>query len=160
MGIEWLCEDAKKFNAEMEYDAAICLCEGAFGLLLKDEDPVLHDAAILRNIHKALKPRGKLILSALNGLAKVRAAMQEDIVSGKFDPLTLVERYSLGYVTPDGESKEAILHEHGFLPGELLKLCKDTGFTVEQLWSGTAGNWRRQIFDLDEIEIMVIACKY
>lgn len=157
--IEWVCENAQKFKSDTQFDAAICLCEGAFGLLLKDEDPVAHDYTILKNIQAALKPGAKLILGALNGLAKIRAAKKADIASGRFDPFTLIERFTLAYKKPEGEMVELILHEHGFLPMELLNLCREAGFDTEHLWGGTAGNWRRDLFDLDEIELMVIARK-
>lgn len=157
--IEWICEDAKKFRSPDTFDAAICLCEGAFGLLLKDEDPVEHDLAILRNLHDSLKPGARIILGALNGLKKIRDARQEDIVSGKFDPLTLVETFTLSYEKADGGTKEVTLREHGFLPGELKRLCGDVGFKVHNLWGGTAGNWKREPFNLDEIEIMIVASK-
>ncbi|MCP4582073.1 MAG: class I SAM-dependent methyltransferase [candidate division Zixibacteria bacterium] len=157
--IEWICEDAKTYRLPNSFDATICLCEGAFGLLLKGEDPKAHDLAILRNIYDSLKPGSKLILGALNGFKKIRDAKQEDIISGKFDPITLVERFTLTYYLPNGGTKEVVLHEHGFLPGELKKHVEDVGFKVHHLWSGTAGDWKREIFNLDEIEIMVVATK-
>ena len=155
--IELVREDAKKYHAENYFDAAICLCEGAFGLLLKDEDPLAHDRAILENLYHSLKPGGKLILGALNGLKKIRDAKQEDIASGKFDPYTLIETYNLEYNKPDGTKKPVTLREHGFLPGELKRLCIEVGFEVEHIWSGTAGNWQRKQIDLDEMEMMVVA---
>jgi SAM-dependent methyltransferase len=157
--IELVCEDAKMYRAPGRFDAAICLCEGAFGLLLKGEDPVAHDLTILRNIFISLKRGGKLILGALNGLAKIRAATKDDYTSGKFDPVTLIETFTMSYKTADGIEREVTLHEHGFLPGELIKLCHDVGFNVLHLWGGTAGNWRRAPLDPDEIEIMLVASK-
>jgi hypothetical protein len=38
-------------------------------------------------------------------------------------------------------------------------MLKTTGFETEHIWGGTAGNWGRRSIDLDEYEIMVIACK-
>jgi len=157
--IDWVCEDAKTYRLPDTFDAAICLCEGAFGLLLKDEDPETHDSSILRNIYESLKPGSKLVLGALNGFKKIRDAKQEDITSGKFDPYKLIETFTLVYDLPGGGKKEVVLHEHGFLPAELKKLVESIGFKVLNLWSGTAGDWKREIFNLDEIEIMVIATK-
>jgi hypothetical protein len=31
--------------------------------------------------------------------------------------------------------------------------------SVINIWGGTAGNWGRRPVDLDEMEIMVVACK-
>ncbi len=30
---------------------------------------------------------------------------------------------------------------------------------VLHIWGGTAGNWGKRMIDLDEMEIMVVACK-
>lgn len=157
--INWIYEDATKYSSPNTYDAAICLCEGAFGLLLKDEDPVAHDHAILSNIYNSLKPGSKLILGCLNGLRKIRDAKQEDITAGRFDPFTLVETFTISYKLPDGGKQRVTLQEHGFLPGELSKLVESVGFEVKHVWSGTAGSWKRELFDLDDIELMVVATK-
>ncbi len=157
--VNWVCQDAKVYRKPEAYDGAICLCEGAFGLLLKDEDPVQHDYAILRNLYDSLKPGSKLILGGLNGLRKIRDAKQEDIVSGRFDPFTLVETFTLSYKLKNGGKHRLTLHEHGFLPGELVKLIRKIGFEVRHVWSGTAGTWKRELFDIDDIELMVVAFK-
>jgi hypothetical protein len=31
--------------------------------------------------------------------------------------------------------------------------------SVLNIWGGTAGNWGRRALDLDEMEIMIVACK-
>jgi hypothetical protein len=33
------------------------------------------------------------------------------------------------------------------------------GISVLNIWGGTAGNWGRRSLDLDEMEIMIVACK-
>jgi hypothetical protein len=37
--------------------------------------------------------------------------------------------------------------------------CASAGSQVLNIWGGTAGNWGRRPLDLDEMEIMVLACK-
>ena len=39
--VEWIQQDATKLKLDSCYDACICLCEGAFGLLNAGEDTVL-----------------------------------------------------------------------------------------------------------------------
>ena len=51
------------------YDAAICVCEGAFGLLAQRDDPIEQPLAILRNISRSLKPQAKAVLTVLNATA-------------------------------------------------------------------------------------------
>ncbi|TEU00111.1 MAG: class I SAM-dependent methyltransferase [Anaerolineales bacterium] len=156
--IDLIHADAVEFISEKEFDAAICICEGAFGLLSSEDDPYQHDLGILRNINEALKPNGMLILTALNGMLKIRGATQEAITDGTFDPLTLMEIYPHEYEGMEGE-KTIIVRERGFVPSELVLMLRIAGFRVERIWGGTAGNWKRKAVDLDEMEMMVIARK-
>lgn len=156
--VEWIHADATQFKPDRLYDAAICLCEGAFGLLGKNDDPLEQGLSILRNINRALKPRSKLMMTVLNGLALIRKYKQEDVEKGVFDPVTLAEVYPMEYDTPDGK-KSLMVRERGFTPTELRLMLGQTGFEVKHIWGGTAGKWGRRKIDLDEIEIMVIATK-
>jgi cyclopropane fatty-acyl-phospholipid synthase-like methyltransferase len=156
--IDLIHADASQFKSDREFDAAICICEGAFGLLGSEDDPYMHELNILRNIHEALKPDGMLILTALNGMRKIRNATQEEITNGTFDPLTLMETYPHEYES-EGGKKSIIVRERGFVPSELILLLRIAGFRVEHIWGGTAGNWKRAAVDLEEMEIMAIARK-
>jgi len=150
--------DARAYVSEPRFDAAICLCEGSFGLVGTGEDPEAHDPAILQRIFAALKPGALFILTALNGLRAIRERTPTDIESGKFDPLTLVETYEMEIDTQEGTQK-VVVHEKNFLPQDLKRLCQQAGFQVLHLWGGTAGNWGRRAVELDEMEIMVVARK-
>ncbi len=156
--VEWIHADATQFESDGLYDAAIWLCEGAFGLLGKNDDPLELGLSILRNINRALKPDSKLMMTVLNGLGLIRKYKQEDVEKGVFDPVTLAEVYPMEYDTPEGK-KSMMVRERGFTPTELKLMLGQTGFEVNHIWGGTAGNWGRRKIDLDEIEIMVIAKK-
>ena len=138
--IDLIHADASQFKSDREFDAAICICEGAFGLLGSEDDPYLHDLNILRNIHEALKPYGMLILTALNGMRKIRGATKEAIADGTFDPLTLVESYPHEYES-EGGKKSIIVRERGFVPSELRLMLTVSGFEVTHIYGGTAGAW-------------------
>ena len=45
-----------------EFDAAICLCQGAFGLMTADG----HDETVVAGMARALRPGGRLALSAFS----------------------------------------------------------------------------------------------
>ena len=156
--VEWIQADAAKFTATKSFDAAICLCEGAFGLLSRDDDPLSHDVAILRNIHAALKPKAPFLLTATNGLRLIRKYSPEEVKRGQFDPLTMVETCTMEQDTSKGK-RTLQLRERGHLPTELAMLFRLIGFEVEHIGGGTAGNWGRRPLELDEIEVMVIAKK-
>ena len=150
--------DATGMTFDTRFDAAICLCEGAFGLIGQNEDPLQHDLDILKRIHAALRPGAKFILGALSGTEKIRRCKNDDVRSGRFDPLTLVEVFTMEYDTPEGK-KSVQLRERGFIASELALMLRISGFEVQNIWGGTAGNWRHDILDLDEMELMVVALK-
>jgi len=156
--VEWIHADATRFTLDKRFDAAICLCEGAFGLLGMDDDPIEHDLSILRNIHAVLQPGARLILTAPNGLAKIRQFTQSDVENGRFDPVTMVESFTVEWDTPEGK-KSVLVKERGYVPTELVMLFRQAGFEVEHIWGGTAGNWGRRPVNLDEVEVMVVARK-
>lgn len=158
VNVEWIHCDAVQMSSAKTFDAVICLCEGAFGLAGSDEDPIEHDTAILQNISAVLNPHGRLILTTLNAYAKLRSLAQNDVESGRFNPLTMVEHYVDELDLPEGK-RPVEIKERRYFPFELTAMFAQAGITVDHIWGGTAGNWRRRNINLDEIEIMVIASK-
>lgn len=156
--VEWIHADATMFSSTKQFDAAICLCEGAFGLIGPKDNPCDHDLAILGKIYNSLKPGAKFILTALNGCRLIRKYNQEDVKKGRFDPLTMVEVSTMEYDAAEGK-KTVTVREGGHVPSELVFLFRQAGFSVQHIGGGTAGNWGRRRLDLDEIEVMVIARK-
>jgi len=154
--VAWIEADAKAFTLPEAFDAAICLCEGAFGLLGSTDDPIGQPLAILRNGAAALKPRAKCLFAVLNGYALARKHAQAAVERNTFDPLTLSERSEC---VPPGSQAANPLRERGFVPTELRLLFGLAGLAVLNIWGGTAGNWGRRAIQLDEIEIMVVAQK-
>ncbi len=156
--VEWIQSDATCFRPNKLYDAAICLCEGAFGLLGKKDDPLKHDLLILQNISASLKPKKKLVLTVLNACAMIRQFTPEDVRKEKFDTHTLVEVHPMEYEASGGK-RSVMLREKGYTAPELTWLFQQAGFKVEHVWGGTAGNWGKRKLKLDEMEIMMIGKK-
>jgi len=156
--IELVRADVSKRLPPGPFDVALCLCEGAFGLLGDSDSSADHDLSILANINGALADGAPLMLTALNALAMIRRVSDEDVRSGRFDPQTLVEEHEMEYDTPEGK-KPVLLRERSFVPSELALLMDAAGFQIEHIGGGTAGNWGRRGVELDEMEIMVIARK-
>lgn len=152
--LELVEADATTFDLGRAFDAAVCLCEGSFGLLVGD-DPFEHDTAVLRRAFAALRPGAPLVLTALNGLRMVRAATPEEVERGTFDPVTLTACNEMTWQAEDGR-RSLWLRERGYAPSELALLCRTAGFHVEHVWGGTAGDWGRRPVQLDEYEIMVV----
>jgi len=156
--VEWICTDAIEYEAGPIFDGAICICEGAFGLLGSEDDPYKHEIRILEVIQTALKPGGKLILTALNGFRPARLATPRDLKTGKFNPLTMVESGPMEMETPEGP-RSIITRERSFIPSELVLMHELAGLQVEHIYGGTAGTWGCRDLELDEMEIMVISVK-
>jgi SAM-dependent methyltransferase len=152
--IELVEADATAFDLGRVFDAAVCLCEGSFGLVGSD-DPFEHDAAVLRRAFAALRPGAPFVLTALNGLRMVRDATAEQVERGDFDPATITQSYEMEWQA-EGGPRRLPVRERGYAPSELVLLCRTSGFDVEHVWGGTAGAWGRRPVELDEMEIMVV----
>jgi 2-polyprenyl-3-methyl-5-hydroxy-6-metoxy-1,4-benzoquinol methylase len=146
--------NAARMRLGRQFDAVICLCEGAFGLLGQGDDALEQPLAILRRVARALKPGARCLFTVLNGYRAVRLHSQGDVESNVFDPLTLTELSEVN----DPRSSPT-MRERAFVPTELRLLFRTAGLTVLHMWGGTAGDWGRRQIKLDEWEIMVVAEK-
>lgn len=158
VSVEWIHADATQFSTPKEFDLAVCLCEGAVGLIEKGEDAEEHDVSIFRNIWKSLKPNAPFVLTALNGYSTIRQMKDEFIAEGRFDPDTMISNYEDQLDLPDGPVVMKI-YERLFIAPEMVKLLKSAGFTVDNIYGGTAGHWARRFLSLDEVEAMYLCRK-
>lgn len=149
--------DAATFSSAPVFDAAIGLCEGAMGLLGQGDDPIERDLAVLRNIYTALKPNGQLVINALNVFRIARLAGQH-AEAETFDAMSQTTLNTMVFETADGPV-EIPCRERMYTPTEFTLMLRTAGFTVEHVWGGTAGNWRRGPMDVDEYELMAVASK-
>lgn len=152
--VEWIRANACHFTPAKRFDAALCLCEGAFGLLGSTDDAIEQPLAILRNIAASLKPGGRALFTILNGFRDARRHSDADVQKGSFDPMTLT---TVGEYPPAEGAAPIRLVERSFVPTEVRLLFRIAGMKVVHVWGGTAGNWGRRPLELDEMEIMVVA---
>jgi 2-polyprenyl-3-methyl-5-hydroxy-6-metoxy-1,4-benzoquinol methylase len=148
---EFVKADARDIPYTDQFDAAICLCEGAFGLLESDTE----NERVLHSIFKSLKPGGRVALTALSVLSLLRR--QRDL-SG-FDPQTnLLERNEM-HAVEGGTEEEFRFHERYYdFPG--LKLLLDrVGFRHILGFGCRAGDYAARAITLDDYEILAYAEK-
>ena len=140
--------DARAMEFDAEFDAVICLCQGAFGLMTANGD----DEVVLAGIAKALKPGGKLALSAFNAYFAVKYHQQAtfDADSGVSHEVTEVRNES-------GEVREVELWTGCYTPRELRLLCERVGLEVENIWSSEPGAYRPDPPSLESPEFLLIA---
>lgn len=154
--VELIPADASCFSLDKKFDGAICLCEGAFGLLSSGDDPIEQPLRILRNISGSLKLNAKALFTMLNGLRMIRSHSPADVAQQRFDPMSIT---TVGDYPPAEGLTPIRVRQRGFIPTELALLFRMAGIPVIDIWGGTAGNWGKRIVDLDEMEIMVLAEK-
>jgi SAM-dependent methyltransferase len=156
--VRFLKADATEWTAPEPFDAAICLCEGAFNLVGRGEDPVTHDLSILRNISSSLRPGAPLVLNALNAFAFIRQLPASAIADESFDPATMIATYQDTWNLPEGPTVMNV-RERLFTPPEVAGMLHAAGFKLLAVYGGTAGNWGRRPLELDEIEALYVARK-
>lgn len=158
VSVDFVESDGTAFIASAPFDAAICVCEGGFGLTDLQDEPVSHDLAMLRSIHSALKQGAPFLLTALNGYAIIRQMTDEMVEQRQFDPSTMIAVYEDTMNLPEG-TVQMLIKERQFIAPELVAMLHHVGFRVEHVWGGTAGEWARRPIKLDEVEVMYVARK-
>jgi SAM-dependent methyltransferase len=141
--------DARELAFDAAFDAAICLCEGAFGLAGDDDG---HER-VLAGVARALRPGAPFVLTAINALSAARAT--ED--PARFDPYTCTLVDAETITSPDGRRREVELFTTAFTYRELRWLLEAGGFAVEAGYGCTAGDFQRRPLGLDDMEIMMVA---
>lgn len=145
----FLEQDARTMSFSREFDAAICLCEGAFGLA----GSLDNHRSVLQGVHAALKPGGLFVLTALHTLAVVRGL--ED--TARFDAYTGTEVSREPATNPAGETKEVTFYTVSFTCRELQMLFEEAGFDVLDAYGCIAGQFSRKPLAVDDYEIMLVA---
>jgi len=156
--VEFIRSNAAEFQSDEKFDAAISLCEGAFSLFGKDEDPYERDAAILDNVHRSLKPGRYFLLTVLNAMRHIRMYDKEAVRKGVFNPYLYIERTEQE-VEVNGVTEKVTLLEKGYASGEIILMMRAAHFRIINMWGGTAGAWNKDLLDPDEYEIMFLAAK-
>jgi cyclopropane fatty-acyl-phospholipid synthase-like methyltransferase len=149
--IEFVLSDARAMNFNNEFDAAICLCEGAFGIA---GDEMGH-RQILTGTARALRPNAPFVLTAINALSAVRNLPNPGTI--RFDPYTLTSYSKWVQHNPEGETREFDGYCTAFTYRELKWLLENSGFFVKSAYGCVAGHFESKTLTLEDIEIMMIA---
>lgn len=142
--------DARSLPFDREFDAAICLCQGAFGLMTADG----HDQTVLAGIARALRPGGRLALSAFSSYFVVKHWEGAD-----FDADTGVNHELTELRDEDGAVVPAELWTGCYTPRELRLLCAATGLAVDSISSVEPGDYGDEPPTVDTAEFLLLARK-
>ncbi len=142
--VDFQRQDARNLSFVGEFELVIMLCEGAFSLMETDE----MNYQILRNASVALKEKGKIIFTTLNGLFPLFHSVKEFINSessggilseNTFDLMTF--RDHSVYETEDDEGRKLRLqcNERYYVPSEITWLLKTLDFHTIYIFGAIFG---------------------
>ncbi len=142
--------DARDLAFEAEFDLVICLCQGAFGLMTANGD----DEVVLGGMARALRPGGRLALSAFSGYFVVKY-----FESAVFDAATGVNHEHTEVRNEAGEVKTVDLWTGCYTPRELRVLCRDAGLVVDTIASVEPGKYGLERPTVETSEFLVLATR-
>jgi SAM-dependent methyltransferase len=149
--------DARSLTFVAEFDAVISLCQGAFGLSGGDDVPASldPDRSVLEGMARALRPGGRLALSAFSAYFQVRFLGEAD----SFDAERGVNHEHTAIRNEDGVEVPADLWTTCFTPRELRLLAEAAGLRPEHVWSVTPGDYAARPPDIEHPEFLLLATR-
>lgn len=130
------------------FDAAICLCQGAFGLMTEVGD----DRRVIEGLARILRPGGSVALSAFNAYFAVKYHHQAD-----FDADRGLAHEITDVRSENGESRSVDLWTGCYTPRELRLLLGAEGLVVESLFSVEPGVYTAAPPTVETPEFLVVA---
>lgn len=140
--------DARALTFDAEFDAAISLCQGAFGLVGPGED-----LDVLAGMTRAVKLGGRIAVSAFSSYFQVRYPQEH----GTFDAATGVHHERTVLKSEAGTDLDADLWTTCYTARELELLFAGVGLAVDGVWSVEPGRYRREEPTLEMPELLVVA---
>jgi ubiquinone/menaquinone biosynthesis C-methylase UbiE len=141
--------DARQLRFDGEFEAAISLCQGAFGLVLGPGE----DAAVLDGMRRAVAPGGRVAVTAFNAYFQVRYG------EGELDAATGINHERTEVRDATGAPMTVDLWTHCFTPVELTALVEGAGLHLDAIWSVEPGSYRRDAPSTESPEYLVVATK-
>lgn len=142
--------DARALAGIGVFDAVICLCQGAFGLMTANGD----DLMVLRGMVGALRPGGRLALSAFSSYFAVRYHE-----AATFDADTGVSHERTEIRSEAGVVREVSLWTGCYTPRELRLLATAVGLQVDRISSVEPGAYGNEPPTTESPEFLVLATR-
>jgi 2-polyprenyl-3-methyl-5-hydroxy-6-metoxy-1,4-benzoquinol methylase len=139
--------DVRDLAFDAEFDAAICLCQGGFGLLGGHDD-----AGVIERIVEAVRPGGAVAVSAFSSYFALRFQEQGE----GFDPATGVH-HEVAFVRDEaGDERRFEMWTTCFTARELALLAEAAGMQVDGVYGVTPGAYGVAAPALDQPELLLI----
>ncbi len=142
--------DARTISFEASFDAVICLCQGAFGLMTASGD----DGTVVAGMSRALRPGGRLALSAFSSYFVVKHWEGAD-----FDADTGVNHEDTEVRNSAGVAVPADLWTGCYTPRELRLILGQHGLTVDSISSVEPGAYGNAVPTVDSAEFLAVATR-
>ena len=143
--------DARTMALPPVFDAVICLCQGAFGLM----DHLSHDLEVLSGVAAALKPGGTFAISAFSAYFVVKYHE-----NARFSAELGVASEETEIRDPAGRTQQAELRTGCFTPRELRLMCRQVGLSVDAIHSVEPGGYRASPPSVESPEFLVLGHRW
>lgn len=140
--------DVRDLAYDAEFDAAVCLCQGGFGLLGGRDD-----ADVVGRIARAVRPGGGVAVSAFHAYFAVRFLEEGDT----FDPATGVNHEHATVRNDAGQEREFDLWTTCFTARELELLAREAGLVAESISGVSPGRYGLDPPALTHHELLLLA---
>lgn len=155
-GVTFARLDARALPYEAEFDAAISLCQGAFGLQggpAGGGADLTTDLPVLAGIARALRPGGVVAASAFSSYFQVRHLAE----GTTFDADAGVAHERTEVRDDAGRPAEVDLWTTCFTPRELRLLARAAGLEPTHVWAVEPGRYAARPPDLEHPEHLLVA---
>jgi len=142
--------DARRMSFDDEFDAVICLCQGAFGLMTANGE----DGVVVDGMARALRPGGRLALSAFSSYFVVK--YHDD---AEFDADSGVSHERTEVRSESGAAMDADLWTGCYTPRELRLLLGARGFSIDRISSVEPGAYGGEPPTVESPEFLVVATR-
>lgn len=142
--------DARELRFDREFDAVICLCQGAFGLMTEPGG----DLAVLDGITRAATVGGRVALSAFNAFFVVK-----HWEGAGFNPDDGINHEHTEIRNPRGEQVAVDMWTGCYTPRELRLLFSHVGLDVDDVFGVEPGAYARSVPSVDLPEYLVLATR-
>ena len=149
LSVDFQVGDARALAFDAEFDAAICLCQGAFGLPEGPGD----DVAVFAGLVRALRPGGMLALSAFSAYFAVRFLEEHDT----FDADRGVNHERATLQDGDRHERQFDLWTSCWTPRELRQLAAAAGLAEAAVYSVAPGKYVAEPPNLETPEFLLVA---
>jgi SAM-dependent methyltransferase len=142
--------DARRLPFEGSFDAVVCLCQGAFGMMTAEGE----DDAVVAGMARALRSGGRLALTAFNAYFAVKYHVEAD-----FDAMTGTSHERTEIRSESGEPMTTDLWTGCYTPRELRLLLGSHGLAVRSVAGVEPGAYGSDPATTESPELLVIADK-